>query len=69
MKVHEDLMKKVQQERYLGDIIDKSGNMQATIEKRKAKGEGIVAEILSIIEEIPLEKIKQKLHLNLGKQC
>ena len=30
--------------------------MQATIENRKSKGQGIVSEILSIIEEIPLGK-------------
>ena len=34
MKVHEDIMKEVEQEKYLGDIIDKSGTVQATIEKR-----------------------------------
>ena len=46
MKVHEDIMKEVEQEKYLGDIIDKSGTVQATIEKRKSKGEGIVSEII-----------------------
>ena len=56
MKVHEDNMKEVKQEKYLGDIIDSSGTIQATIEKRVSKGEGIVSEILSIIEEIPLGK-------------
>ena len=31
-------------------------SIQATIENRKSKGQGIVSEILSIIEEIPLGK-------------
>ena len=69
MKVHQDTMKEVQQERYLGDIIDKSGSIQATMDKRKAKGEGIISEVLSIIEEIPLGKHKTEVALKLRKQC
>ena len=65
LKVHEDTMKVVKQEKYLGDVIDESGTIQATIEKRKAKGEGIISEILSIIEEIPLGKHKTEVALTL----
>ena len=65
LKVHEDTMKDVKQEKYLGDVIDESGTIQATIEKRKAKGEGIISEILSIIEEIPLGKHKTEVALKL----
>ena len=53
-------MEEADDEKYLGDIIDKSGNINKTIEKRKARGEGIVSEILSIIKEIPLGKQKVK---------
>ena len=49
-------MKEAISEKYLGDIINETGNIQATITKRKERGSGIVAEILSIINEIPLGK-------------
>ena len=54
LKVHGDNMQQSNQEKYLGDIIDKSGKNKQNIEKRKAKGYGIVADILAIINEVPL---------------
>ena len=56
MHVHDGTMNEADKEKYLGDIIDKSGTIQATIEQRKSKGDGIVAEIISILKEIPLGK-------------
>ena len=35
--------------KYLGDIVDKSGKIRATIEDRQKKGHGLVAEILAIL--------------------
>ena len=58
LKVHDAVMKEVKSEKYLGDVIDTSGSIQATIDSRKSKGQGIVSEILSIINEIPLGKHK-----------
>ena len=55
-KVHEHIMKETESEKYLGDVIHQSGNIQETINRRKEKGIGIVAEILYIINEIPLGK-------------
>jgi hypothetical protein len=54
LKVHEGEMKTGEKEKYLGDTISCKGTLDATIESRKAKGLGIVAEILSILKEIPL---------------
>ena len=65
LKVHQLEMKDSDQEKYLGDMIDKSGTNDATINKRRAKGEGIVAEIISIISEIPLGQHKVKVPLML----
>ena len=64
-KVHEDQINEVDKEKYLGDVIDKSGTIQATIDQRKAKGDGIVAEIISIINEIPLGEHKVQVALKL----
>ena len=40
LKVHESEMKEAEKEKYLGDIIDQNGKIQATIDKRLTKGEG-----------------------------
>ena len=50
LKVHENHMNNSIKEKYLGDIIDKHGSIQATIDSRKIKGNGIVAEISSILK-------------------
>ena len=65
LKVHEHIMKETESEKYLGDVIQKTGNIQATINKRKDKGTGIVAEILSIINEIPLGRHRVDVALRL----
>ena len=54
LKVHKVNMKEAEREKYLGDMIDKSGSIQATIEHRKSKGEGIITGIMTILDEIPL---------------
>ena len=58
-------MQNSNQETYLGDLIDKSGKSRPNIEKRRSKGYGITANILAIINEIPLAhwKIESGLRL------
>ena len=58
-------MKNSNQEKYLGDLIDKSGKPKQTIEQREAKGYGIVAEILAMLEEIPLGAYRLEMGLTL----
>ena len=58
LKVHDELMKDSIQEKYLGDIVDQSGKIRNTVEDRRNKGYGIVAEILAIVNDIPLGKYK-----------
>ena len=47
-------MKNSDQEKYLGDFINKDGKQHATIVERISKGYGIVANILPLINDIPL---------------
>ena len=54
LKIHNEKMNESSQEKYLGDIIDSSGTCRKTVEERRSKGFGIVAEILAILEDIPL---------------
>ena len=54
LKVHDKNMDNSDKEKYLGDKIDTSGKPRATILDRKAKGYGIVGQIVAITEEAPL---------------
>ena len=49
-------MKIPQGDKYLGDIANSTASIQETIEKLKSKGQGIITEIMAIINEIPLGK-------------
>ena len=65
LSVHEHNMEDSEKEKYLGDCIHKSGKIQETINQRKNKGRGIVAEILSILDEMPLGKHRTEVALKL----
>ena len=63
--VHDKVMKESENEKYLVDYIDKSGNINATIQSRKAKGKGIVTGIMAILTEIPLGSHKMDVAMKL----
>ena len=65
LKVHNDTMKESDRVKYLGDILDKSGKVRNTINDRRNKGFGMVAEILAIISEIPLGQHRIEIGLKL----
>ena len=65
VKVHDTQMTNSDSEKYLGDILDKSGKIRATIEDRQKKGYGLVPEILAILNEIPLGQYKMEIGLHL----
>ena len=65
VKVLDEQMKDANSDKYLGDIIHTNGTIQATIENRKKKGGKIIAEILSIFNEIPLGKHKTEVAIKL----
>ena len=65
LKVHESEMKVADKEKYLGDVIDKTGSIHSTIENRKSKGQGIITGITSILDEIPLGKHRIEVALKL----
>ena len=53
IKVHDDVNKTVDKEKYVGDVIAKDGSNTENIKERTDKGSGIVNNILSILSEIP----------------
>ena len=56
LKVHNENMHEVEEEKYLGDQINRSAKNASTILKRRAKGFGIVSDIILILDIIPDSK-------------
>ena len=65
VKVHAEEMKNSEKEKYLGDFITKEGNSNATLCARKTRAYAILAEIRSILTEIPLGSRKMEIGLAL----
>ena len=65
MNIHDKMMNDAEHEKYLGDVIDQSCTIQATINQRRSKGDGIVSQIISIINKIPLGEHKMHVALKL----
>ena len=51
------IMEEAEEEKYLGDIIDREGKNIKNIKSRVNKGKGIVKKILNILETIPFGKL------------
>ena len=58
-------MNESSREKYLGDIIDESGSIKATIQDRKDRAYAIISEIKAILTEIPLGKHRLEIGLQL----
>ena len=54
LKVHNSPMLNETQVKYLGDQVNNSGQIKATIDERRAKAFGLTSEILSIANNVPL---------------
>ena len=65
LKIHNDKMEDSVREKYLGDVIDNTGNIRATIEDRKNRGYALATEIMAILEEIPLGRYTMEIGLQL----
>ena len=65
LKVHDKKMNSTDKDNYLGDIVHSSGQIRHTIEQRRDRGYAIVAEIIAILDDIPLGKYKIDIGLKL----
>jgi hypothetical protein len=63
LRVHQSIMKNSTREKYLGDYIDTTGKIKATLDDRIQKGYGILSEIRAIINEVPLGKYRLEIGL------
>ena len=68
LKVHGTLMKKVENDTYLGDIIEGSGSNEMNIKNRVSKGNGIVSQIFNILNNVPFGPNYFKVALFLGEE-
>ena len=64
-KVRDKDMKTSEKEKYLGDYITNAANAKETIRERKRKGYGILAEITTILKDIPLGNKRKRVGLKL----
>ena len=53
LKVHEEVMKDSDSEKYLGDIISNKGTLDMTIKDRKLKGYSYISEIRALLSDMP----------------
>ena len=60
LKVQDTQMRKEPTVKYLGDQVNSTGSVKATIEERRGKAFGISAEILSIANSVPLGQWRVK---------
>ena len=68
LKVHSHIMKTTKSQRYLGDIITSSGTVRESIQDRRNKGWGRVAEISGILGQLPdMRKVEIGLKLRDSK--
>ena len=58
-------MKRVEQEKYVGDIMSSSGDYSPNIEARRKRGYGVISEIMSILREVPLGQYRMEIGLKL----
>ena len=54
LKAHNHLMKKVNQDKYLGDILSSSANNDDNIKSKISNGMGAISNILNILREVSL---------------
>ena len=64
LTVHDKTMHQSNEEKYLGDHIHKNAKNAATISRRRAKGYGIISDIMYILDAIP----NGKRRINVGLQ-
>ena len=65
LKVHDKPMHKSDEETYLGDQVSAAANNVKTLSRRRAKGYGIISDIMYVIEAITNGKKKTKVGLEL----
>ena len=56
LKAHNDIMPKVKEDKYVGDIISEDGKIDKMVRARAMRGMGIISTIMNILKELNLGK-------------
>ena len=65
LEVHKENMHETEEEKYLGDYINKNAKHATTVSRRRAKGFGIISDIIQILDHIKDSKRRIKIGLQL----
>ena len=65
LEVHKENMHETEEEKYLGDYINKNAKHATTVSRRRAKGFGIISDIIQILDHIKDSKRRIKVGLQL----
>ena len=58
-KIHKDILKESQSEKYLGDVLNEKGTLDETIKQRTLKGYSYILEIRTLLSDMPSARLKQ----------
>ena len=65
LEVHKEIMHETEEEKYLGDHINKNAKHATTVSKRRDKGFGIISDIIQILYHIKDSKQRIRVGLQL----
>ena len=65
LEVHKETMHETDEDKYLGDHINKNAKHATTVSRRRARGFGIISDIMQIIDHIKDSKRRIKVGLHL----
>ena len=65
LEVHKEIMHETEEEKYLGDYINKNAKHATTVSKRRDKGFGIISDIIQILNHIKDSKRRIRVGLQL----
>ena len=66
-KVHQENMKNTKKEKYLGDFITEKANSKETIKHRTIRGNAVLSQMTSLLNDIPLGRKRIEMGLTLRK--
>ena len=58
-RIHKDILKESQSDKYLGDVLNEKGTLDETIKQRKLKGYSYILEIRALLSDMPSARLKQ----------
>ena len=67
LKIHDEIMKSCEVDKYLGDFVTKNCNSKDTIKSRNIRANAIISEMRAILKDIPLGNWRTQIGIVLRK--